>query len=184
MRLYRVHPWVDGVDPVEPYGALFTPPGQGAGRWDNPDLYSLRYFAATPAGAVAETFGALAQWSEGMLRVPARSDAVKALSIYEIPDFARLTDLADPEVLLSLDIHRVTDVIERNKRRTQRLAAGIYGSGDWEGISWWSYYHPTITLVATWLDEGIDVVETLPLDMTDDVMQQAAGLIVRVIRRP
>lgn len=39
MRLYRVHPWIDGVDKADPYGALFVPPGQSAGHWASPSTY-------------------------------------------------------------------------------------------------------------------------------------------------
>lgn len=182
MQLYRVHPWIDGVDPAAPDGALHIPPGQGAGRWDNPDLYALRYFATTPEGAVAETFGHLAIWSAGMLLVPSSGDAVRALSTYEIPDPVRLADLADPEVLTTLGIHRVTEVTERNKRRTQRRAAMIHDQGAWDGISWWSYYHPAITLVATWLQDGIRCTDTRPLSIDAPEIADAARQIVRAVR--
>ncbi|SMX95808.1 hypothetical protein BSP109_02904 [Brevibacterium sp. Mu109] len=183
MRVYRVHPWVEGADSRAPYGALFVPPGQGSGRWDNPDLYTLRYFSTTSVGAVAETYGSLARWSEGMLRVPHNAEAVAALSTYEIPDSSRLADLADPNVLLRLGVHRVTHIVERNKRRTQRLAANIHDSGEWDGITWWSYYHPSVTLVATWLDDEVTHVDTSALSIGGDTVQQAAQLIVREIRR-
>lgn len=183
MRLHRVHPWVEGAAPEEPYGALFIPPGQGSGRWDNPDLYELRYFSTTAEGAIAETFGALGTWSAQMLAVPSRSGAVRALSTYEIPDGSRLADLADPQELVDLRIPRVTHVVERNTRRTQRLAARMFEGGELDGITWWSYYHPSITLVATWLGEGVDHVSTVPLDIEDEAVREAAALIVRAIRR-
>lgn len=182
MRLYRVHPWLDDVAPEEPFGASYVPPGQGAGRWDNPDLYTLRYFSTTPEGAVAETFGGLAIWSTEMFRVPSQPRAIRALSTYEVAASARLADLADPAVLVSLGINRVTDVTERNKRRTQRLAAQIHATGEWDGISWWSYYHPTITLAGLWLDDGIDLVSTSPLRLTDSAVQDASQRIVRQTR--
>ncbi|WP_157697119.1 RES family NAD+ phosphorylase [Brachybacterium avium] len=170
------------MDPTAPYGPLHIPPGQGAGRWDNPDLYALRYFSTTPDGAIAETFGHLATWSPGMLLVPGDADAVRALSTYEVPGASRFADLADPNVLRDLGVGRVTEVTERNKRRTQRLAAKIYDRGSWEGISWWSYYHPAITLVATWLRDGISCTETRPLSMDAPEIDEAARLIVRTVR--
>lgn len=183
MRLYRVHPWADGAADAEPYGPLFLPPGQGRGRWDNPDLYSLRYFAAAPSGAVAETFGSLARWSEEMFRVPRNPEAVRALSTYEVPEGTALAQLADPQVLCDLEVGRVTDVIERNTRRTQRLAARVFELGDWDGISWWSYYHPSITLVATWDSARIRCVDTQVLSLDTDAVKDAAELIVRSVRR-
>lgn len=182
MLLYRVHPWIDGVEPSAPYGPLFIPPGQGAGHWDNPDLYTLRYFSTTPEGAIAETFGHLATWSSGMLLVPSSDDAVRALSTYEISDSTRLADLADPERLTALGILRVTEVTERNKRRTQRQAARIYDQGTWDGIAWWSYHHPAITLVATWLEKGIRCTQTRPLSIEAPEITRASQLIVRTVR--
>ena len=182
MRLYRVHPWLPHAGATNPYGALFVPPGRGAGRWDNPDLYTLRYFSRTPEGAIAETFGALATWSERMFLLPSNTDAIRAISTYDIADTSRLADLGDPRVLVALGVERVTHVTERNKRRTQRMAARIHDSGDWDGISWWSYYHPTITLVATWLQDGVELVDTSPLSITDQSVQDAAQRIVRRIR--
>lgn len=182
MLLYRVHPWIDGVDPSAPYGPLFIPPGQGAGRWDNPDLYALRYFSTTADGAIAETFGHLAGWSSAMFTVPGPHDARRALSTYEFPDPIRLTDLADPEVLTGLGIRRVTDVIERSTRRTQRLAARIFEDGAWDGISWWSYYHPTVTLIATWRQADLRCTATRPLTLEDADVEGAARLIVRSLR--
>lgn len=182
MRLFRIHPWIAGTRDTDPYGALFIPPGQGAGRWDNPDLYALRYFAHTPEGAVAETFGHLATWSTAMFRVPGNEEATRALSTYELPDAARLAELADPEVLHALGIRRVTEVTERNKRRTQRLAARLFDSGAWDGITWWSYYHPSITLSATWMTENVTCVSTQPLCLDDAAVQAASQLIVRALR--
>lgn len=182
MLLHRVHPWIEGTDPTEPYGALFVPPGQGSGRWDNPDLYTVRYLSTSPEGAIAETFGALAAWSPAMLRVPSHPDAVRALSTYEMPDTLRLADLDDPAQLVELGIPRVTDVVARNTRRTQRLAARIHERGTWDGISWWSFYHPSITLVATWRTEDIELRETSALDVGDAAVQDAARRLVREIR--
>ncbi|MDN5600522.1 MAG: RES family NAD+ phosphorylase [Brachybacterium sp.] len=182
MLLYRVHPWVEGVDATAPYGPLFISPGQGAGRWDNPDLYALRYFSTTPDGAIAETFGHLATWSPGMLLVPGDDSAVRALSTYDVPDASRFAEFADPNVLRDLGVGRVTDVTERNKRKTQRLAGKIFDRGSWEGISWWSYYHPSITLVATWLEDGISCTETRPLSVDAPEVVEAARLIVRTVR--
>ena len=182
MRLYRVHPWDRQAKPEEPYGPLYVPPGQGFGRWDNPDLYELRYFSTTPEGAVAETFGALPTWSPAMLRFPGPPSLPRALSTYELPDDARIADLADTATLARLNVTRVTDVSQRDKRRTQRLAAAIFTTGDWDGISWWSYYHPTITLVATWRSDGLELIGTEELSCDHDAVRTAADLIVRRIR--
>lgn len=182
MLLHRVHPWIPGAASTEPFGALYMPPGQGAGRWDNPDLYSLRYCATTAEGAVAESFGHLSTWSAGMFRVPGNDEAIRAISTYEFSGTTRLADLADPRVLQDLGVRRVTDVTERDKRRTQRLAARIFERDEWDGILWWSYYHPSITLSATWTSKGLDCVDTKPLSLQTAEVQAASQLIVRAIR--
>ncbi|NUL48272.1 RES family NAD+ phosphorylase [Cellulosimicrobium funkei] len=182
MHLYRVHPWREDAGETEPFGALYVPPLQGYGRWDNPDLYRLRYFSLTPAGAVAETFGSLRQWSSGMFLVPGDSTAVRAVSTYSLPDETRWADLADPPVLTRLGVGRVTDVTRRDLRRTQRLAERIHASGEWDGIAWWSYCHPEIELVATWVDRDLECRATESLAITDDVVAEVAELIVRSMR--
>ncbi len=184
MLLYRVHPWDGRAGVREPFGALYFPLGQGYGRWDNPHLYRLGYFSLSAAGAVAETFGSLARWREEMFLVPDSPDITKALSIYTLSDQIRLADLSDPEVLTGLGIRRVTDVVERNLPRTQRLAAQIFESGDWDGIQWWSYYHPSIQLAAIWSEDEIGWQDTVPLGIGDEVVAEAATLIVRTILDP
>jgi hypothetical protein len=181
MELYRVHPWVPGVELHQPYGAMFVPPKQGYGRWDNPDEYQLRYFALTAVGAVAETFGSLARWSAPMFNHPGAPDAVKALSTYEMPDETKFADLNDPSMLVQLGVGRVTDVIERNLKCTQTLAKQIYETEQWDGIRWWSYYHPTIEVAASWADEMLSHVDTQLLTLDHSAVQDAADLIVRHI---
>ncbi|WP_022868183.1 RES family NAD+ phosphorylase [Schaalia vaccimaxillae] len=182
MRVFRVHPWDQKARPDEPFGALYIPRGQGVGRWDNPDLYRLRYFSTTPQGAIAETFGALASWSNTMFHFPGPPSLPRALSSYELSDDIRIADLADITTLTTLGINRFTDITQRNKRQTQRLAATIDESGRWDAISWWSYYHPTITLVATWTDEHIELVDTTALTIDNPAVIEAANLIVRPFR--
>ena len=61
MLVYRVFFHDPGARPGDPGHALHLHRPQGAGRWDNPDLYDAWYFARSPEGAIGEVFGALAE---------------------------------------------------------------------------------------------------------------------------
>jgi hypothetical protein len=165
---------------MEPFGALYTPPGQTRGRWANPNLYALGYYGLTPEGAVAETFGQFAKWSAPTFEHP-DADTVRALSVYDLPDDTTFVDLNDPAQLVDLGVDKVTDVIERDLERTQALAQKIHQAEKWDGIQWWSYYHPSIRLIATWKTDGLTVVDTEPLTVDHPAVQEAAGIIVRHI---
>jgi hypothetical protein len=56
--LYRVFPFHPDSSADKPGGALYVPP-QGAGRIDNPDLYTVLYLSDAPVGAIAEAFDLL-----------------------------------------------------------------------------------------------------------------------------
>ena len=73
-----------------------------------------------------------------MLHAELKPDRTRALTVFEAAETPRLAALADPQTLLQYGV-RVTDVVRRELRVTQRLAARLYDSGDYEGISWWSY---------------------------------------------
>lgn len=176
---YRVHLWEPGAKPGAPYSAEFIPP-QGYGRWDNPDLYRLRYLATSPEGAIAETFGSHATWTPAMLHAELKPDRTRALTVFEAAENPKLAELADPQTLLQYGV-RVTDVVRRELRVTQLLAARLYDSGDYEGISWWSFYHPSISLVALFQPDSLRVVDTVPLSIDSAEMRAAASLIVREI---
>jgi len=57
MLVYRVFFHDPGARPGDPGHALHLHRPQGAGRWDNPDLYDAWYFARSPEGAIGEVFG-------------------------------------------------------------------------------------------------------------------------------
>lgn len=181
MRLFRVHLWDPRARAGEPFSAGFIPPQQGYGRWDNPELYTLRYAARSPEGAIIESFGAHAVWRDDMFRTGA-GDAVRALSTFEVPDDTVLADLADPALLLELGA-RVTDVSRREPRVTQRLAARLYASHRFDGIAWWSFFHPHESLVALFQPDEARVVTTAPLSLDTPEVVRAAELVVRSIER-
>jgi len=58
---------------------------------------------------------------------------------------------------------RPTDVVVRNRPRTQEIAAGIYNERKWSGIRWWSYHRPQWSLVALWTADKLTVVSVDPI---------------------
>lgn len=121
---------------------LYVHPGQGKGRWDNPDLYRLRYVALTPEAAIGETFGNLARWSPDMLRVPFLSGAERQLATYSMDETIHpLLDFDDAKTLIDRGL-RPTQVVGRNRPLTSGIAARVFREGRWAGVRWWSYHRP------------------------------------------
>lgn len=180
MRVFRVYPHVEGASAGEPGDARYVHPHQGSGRWDNPDLYRMRYFGCTPEAAIAETFGSLARWRPGMFEHPGLG-AKRRLAEFELPDTLRVAALAEPEMLSRFGM-RANEVAERLPARTQRVAAQIYGTAQFDAISWWSYYHPSLTNLAVWAGEA-QLIRTDALTIDHPAVQACAHLIVRDIHR-
>ena len=57
--LWRVFPYDPAAEPGAPFSAATVPRGQGAGRFDLPDVTPVWYFAASATHAVAETLQSL-----------------------------------------------------------------------------------------------------------------------------
>jgi hypothetical protein len=138
-------------------------PDQGAGRWDNPDLYRLRYVATSPEAAVGEAFAHLTAWRRAMLVFPQIPGALRHLGVYGFDEEAfPLLDLDDAVALRRRGL-RPTDVVIRNRPATQDIARRIYEEGRWSGIRWWSLHRPQWTLFAIWADAALvtEAVESL-----------------------
>jgi hypothetical protein len=160
VQIYRVFPRVDGARHAQPGHGLHVHPDQGAGRWDNPDLYMAGYFATTPEGAIGETFERVGGWSRAMLHLPG---AVRALGRYRFDEEAHpLFDLDDARNLLDRGV-RPSRVVWRNRPATQALAASIFGEGRWSGLTWWSMHRPQWTLVCLWDTEELVLEKVEPL---------------------
>jgi hypothetical protein len=161
--LYRVFPHLSTAGEGEPGHALYTPPIQGAGRWDNPSLYLCRYLATSPEAAVGEAFGNLATWSVAMLASPSLPGAQRSLGTYRLDEETNpFLDLDDARVLVERSI-RPTHIVIRNLPRTQRIAADIYDENGWAGLQWWSYHRPQWTLVALWEVGDLSVERVEPI---------------------
>jgi hypothetical protein len=161
--IYRVFPWLTTARRGEPGHPLYVHPDQGAGRWDNPDLYAAFYCAAEAEAAVGESFAHIATWSAAMLTFPLIPGAERALGIYHFDEESHpLLDLDDPRALLDRGL-RPTDVVIRNRPATQRVAREVYEEGDWAGISWWSLHRPQWTLFALFGESDVEEREVVDL---------------------
>ena len=99
MKLFRVFRYISGVDPTGPGGPLYVPP-QGAGRIDNPAIYSVLYLSNSEAGAIAEAFGRLPEWSAAMLAgQPAMPGSTRAVATYDFAAPDAICNLDDPAQL-------------------------------------------------------------------------------------
>lgn len=179
MRVYRVIPYDESVAPTERGGALFVPTG-GGNRIDNPDLYDVLYVAAAPEAAVAESFGRIPLWTpETFIH---GSGHAHRLVTYKLRDSTRIFDLNDVAALQSLGIAHPTEVVTRNRARTQAWARAIFERREYEGASWWSYYEPDWTIMGLWARSGIAVVGTPEILTVDHVaVRNAAATIARQI---
>lgn len=163
MLAYRVFPHLRGARPGSPGHPAYLHPQQGSGRWDNPDRYRLVYLAASPTGAIGETFAHLSRWGPGMLTVPVIPGAVRSLATVAVDEEIHpVCDLDDPRALLERTL-RPTDVVIRNRPRTQAIAAALHDEGRWAGLSWWSMHRPQWKLYALWRPEAWSVQRVEPL---------------------
>ena len=138
----------------EPGHPLYVPE-QGTARWDNPELYRAMYVAASPSGAIGETFAHLSRWTPTMLNSPSLPGAVRTLATYTIDEERHpLLDLDDARTMLDRGL-RPTDVVIRDRPRTQRIAADVFAEGRWAGLSWWSLHRPQWTLFVIWEPEAL-----------------------------
>jgi RES domain len=179
--LYRVFPHVGGARPDEPGHPLFVEPRQGVGRWDNPGRYLVRYLAVSPAAAVGEAFANLSVWTPAMLHRPDLPGSQRCIGTYQFDETANpLLNLDDAQVLLDRRL-RPTDVVIRNRARTQEIAGGIFDEARWAGVRWWSYHRPQWPLVALWAEPNItvQVVEPIP---GHPAVDEAAGSLHKVRR--
>lgn len=164
MLLYRVFPYIPGAPPGAPGHPLYVNPDQGQGRWDNPTRYLAMYAAATPSGAVGETFAGLSEWNAAMLPFPSLPGSVRGLGTYVIDEEQHpVLDLDSAKVLLKRGL-RPTDVVIRNRPRTQQIARDAFNENAWSGLSWWSMHRPQWGLFVYWNLDTVQVerVEALP----------------------
>lgn len=160
MFIYRVFPYLPGAKPGQPGSVSYIHPDQGAGRWDNPQLYRAMYVAADSVGAIGETFGHITNWTSAMLINPSLPGARRSLGVYRFDEERwPLLDLDDPKVLVQRSI-RPSEVVMRNRPRSQALARDIFLDEKWSGISWWSIHRPQWVLHVLFDTRNVGSVST------------------------
>jgi hypothetical protein len=176
--LYRVFPFHADAAPDQPGGALYVPP-QGAGRIDNPDLYSVLYLSDAAPGAIAEAFGRFPEWTPAILAgAPAMPGSARALATYEMSADLRLCDLDDAGRLVSLRL-RPSEIVTRDYSKTRAWARTIYDQHTWAGIRWWSFYDSQWGSVGLWDIAGLRLRDVRVLRLDDPDLLTASRTIVR-----
>ncbi len=179
MTLHRVFPYDDNANPTEPGGALFVPQG-GDGRVDNPDLYRAFYASTHAEGAVAEKFGRIPEWDSSLFEHPA--GLPYAIAAYTLAPAAHIFELDNAEHLNLLNL-RPSEVVRRDLQLSQGWARTIFGFGEWDGVSWWSFYGPQWHSVAVWNLNLVSLHDTPQrLLINSSAVVRAAAAIVRLIR--
>lgn len=121
---------------------------QGAGRADNPRHYRALYLSREPQAAIAEAFAELPTWTSQMFTPPSSGGALGLAGI-EVPDEVSLVDLDNAATLHRLGL-RPTDVVRRNRDRTQEVSLRLFLEERWDGLAWWSYWRPEWQMLVLW----------------------------------
>jgi hypothetical protein len=179
-RVLNYHP--PAADPSANGHPLYIWPRQGSGRIDDPDRdYLVLYVGDSPEGAIAEALGSYSIWRSEVLDPPPGTPAgtVKALVKYE--GDAAILDLDDPGALQDWSL-RPSSLVSRDRASTQQWARSMYDTGDYAGLSWWSFYEPRWASYGLWDVSGLSVAGSPEaLTISHPAVQDAAALIRRVI---
>ena len=183
MAFWRVFNWNPAAASPNVNGhPLFIWPRQGAGRVDDPEhQYTVLYVGDSAEGAAAEAFGRFPVWTSAILAPPpsAPQGTVKALVKYE--GNPAILDLDEPQVLQNWSL-RPSSVVSKDRAATQLWARSMYDTGDYAGLSWWSYYDPRWASYGLWDVSGLRAAGT-PEALTIDhpAVENAASLIRRTV---
>lgn len=178
MELFRVFPHDARARPGRPGHPLFVPREyQGAGRWDNPELYAAYYLSASVAGAVGERFGTLDTWVDEMFLSPS-SGLRQQLGRYALNDGAAILDLDDAATLVHLGL-RPSEVVASDRDRTRPVARAAFATGEYAGLGWWSYYRPEWRNICLWDATAVKFEGAEPLTLEHPAIVEAAALLRR-----
>ena len=182
MILYRVFPYDVSAAPTEPGGALFVPQASGLGRIDNAALYDVLYLSAHSEAAIAEAFGPLPIWRPQTF-VHANGNPY-ALAAFTAPDDLAFFDLNDVRALDAIGIRHPSDVVTRDRTRTQAWAKIVFDRQCYVGARWWSFYNPDWPMLGLWDVRSLRL-EHAPaiIDATHPAVRDAATAIVRQLTR-
>ena len=179
MILYRCFAWDLAGSGVEWGGpAWFPRPLQGEGRHDAPARYGCLYVSEEPVSTVVEELAPLAgsRLSAGDL---VRGRLPLALATLRLPRDAVVVDLDDPALLAAEEL-RPSDVVTREREKTQAVAAALHERHpEAVGIRWWSTFEPAWANV-TLFDRAADalqVTDVHELRLDDGVVGEAARFL-------
>ena len=110
-----------------------------------------------------------------MLAYPSVGGSQRCLGVYRLLEgHAPLLDLDDPKALVARAV-RPTEIVVRNRPRTQRIALEAHATGSWSGLSWWSMHRPQWVLHMLWDHSALTVEAVEPLP-GHPALQDAAAL--------
>lgn len=180
-RVFVHHP--DARGPRDNGHPLFVWPRQGAGRLDDPaGEYRVLYLAATAEAAVAETLGRYPRWTPQVLAGPPAAPAGSTLALARYDGTPQVLDLDDARRLVTWRL-RPSSVVTRDRAVTQAWARRIHLAGEWDGVSWWSAYDATWTVLGLWRYGTLTVAEVEPLSLTHPALTAAAERLMRPLAR-
>ncbi|MFZ0030446.1 MAG: RES family NAD+ phosphorylase [Candidatus Cybelea sp.] len=175
MTLYRVFTFDATARPAGSGGPMFAS-RSGFGRIGNSDLYHELYLSSTAAGAVSEAFGRLDTWTSALF---AGRDRPYALAAFYLDDRAAICDLDNAARLLAYGL-APSDVVARDRSKTQAWAARIYKTDRWVGIAWWSRYESGWQSIGLWDVSNLQLKgEPERLSVRHAAVQEAAALLPR-----
>ncbi len=179
MIFYRVFPLDQNAAEDQPGGALFVPRSKGVWRIDNPDLYDVFYVSSHLEGAIAEAFGQFSVWRpETFINA---AGLRYSLARYQTPGDVAVVNLDDARELVDLDL-KPSDVVSRDRTKTQQWARRIYLSERGIGVGWWSYYDPEFHSFGLWNIAKLNVDgDSLPLSHVHPEVVATARRINRSI---
>lgn len=187
MRAYRVLPYDSDAAPGQPGHPLYLPRRlQTSGRYDNKTLYGALYLAQSRAGAVADSFGNHAVWTDELFDDPS-TGLRRHIVTFVLPDrvLDGVVDVDDARLLLDRGL-RPTDVVGRARTRTRSLAADLFAEGA-TGVRFWSYYRCEWTNLVLFVppvdvdDLTVEGAEEMGVDLP--CVQAASEMLCRVIDR-
>lgn len=186
LKLWRVFPWDARVRAGAEFSPGFKPVGQGAGRFDIPELTPVWYFGESPAHAVGEVIQGLRNQSiedADLVRFGERLAIVAVTVTVGVGRRARaLADLCDPAELARRRI-RPDTLASFDFAQTQAIARVLFAAGCL-GFRWWSAlggdWHSTILFDARC--KGVlafGTPEALTVE-SESVVDAAARLAIRI----
>ncbi len=167
MQLFRVFDW-DGVSLDNRVGGPFYVPRtkQGKSRHDIPHLTGVFYTSLTALSPIAEVIKVYRGQVIDDRYFIFHGALKKSLVRIDLKQKLQLADLNDPE-LLGQNSLRLSDVLSRDRRLTQRQAEALYHKG-FAGLSWPSTLNTSWTNVTLFEDRSKDSLElgTSPTPLT------------------